>query len=697
MAGGFTSGFDPQIFDFAGHRIRKQELRLKERQLNKRRGEEAGKMKQSDVRESKIDPQFAEKFMPGQEELLRQLDAYAAKYANELNHKNTADDDIEGEFSDYHWSVYRNMERQILAFAKHTTEYVTEYKNYHDKVYEVDEFGNNTYNLDLIEQEKVLLTKEMVEEKMAKDDDGNIIENMDDYSWMWNAEGTAFDDGLGQQTALKNENGEYQYQTGPNGEQYLLGKDGKPLTAYELDGNNEVVQTKSGIYTFETIYNQDYNPLLTKFDAKGNIVYGEEGSEVAFYNKWSKDFTKLDEKKYSTNGLYEISVGLKKFDILRDEAVGGTNSYITAEAMNGMWDQAFSVSSWNPNASEGKGDWQNDYGTIASLQVADMILQEQGNLKPSQGAKDEIVRKIKLGNRPDPNNPDKLLGELPEELKRSSEYAPGKKLETYQDYMTEMILEQWKSRHASVDIKNPTPTGIDNKNLSWDWDAAGTLNTKIELIDGSSSINAMGGIHTVSKDLPNIDRPWKPTDINNLNDYNDAGFQAFDPKLTKILQKGAAQGEISAGTMGYRVIDKRKVQLMSNTQWDKQSNSFVFSNEEDANNAMVVFGFDGYWKAKNPEDVRELYSGDAEGNLSNEDRVWIDNIMRNNKGIPGFFPINSSLLSTDELKPYKEGFDKMKDIKKVIIENGQRREIAMSDDSMINDDFVFPGSETMMA
>ena len=65
-------------------------------------------------------------------------------------------------------------------------------------------------------------------------------------------------------------------------------------------------------------------------------------------------------------------------------------------------------------------------------------------------------------------------------------------------------------------------------------------------------------------------------------------------------------------------------------------------------------------------------------------------------GIEPIF-INSSLLSTDELKPYKEGFDKMKDIKKVIIENGQRREIAMSDDSMINDDFVYPGSETMMA
>ena len=119
--------------------------------------------------------------------------------------------------------------------------------------------------------------------------------------------------------------------------------------------------------------------------------------------------------------------------------------------------------------------------------------------------------------------------------------------------------------------------------------------------------------------LGSVDFPDLNTDINNLNDYNDAGFQAFDPKLTKILQEGAAQGEISAGTMGYRVIDKRTGQLMSNTQWDKQSNSFVFSNEEDADNAMVVFGFDGYWKAKNPEDVRELYSGDAEGNLSNED------------------------------------------------------------------------------
>ena len=699
VSGAFTSGFDPKIFDFAGHRLRKKELRLKERQINKKQGKEGEQMKQSAVRQSQIDPKFQEKFMPGQEELMRQLDAYAAKYANELNHKNTATDDIEGEFSHYHWSVYRNMERQIMDFADHTTGYVTDYKAYHDKVYEVDEFENNTYNLDLVEQEEVLLTKEMVESKMGRDDDGNIIESMDDYSWMWNAEGTAYDDGMGQQTALKNEDGEYQYELGPNGEQYLLGEDGKPLTAYELDGNNEVVQAKHDKprYKFESIYNQEYNPKLLRFDIKGNIVYGEEGSEIPFYEQWSRDFTKLDKKKYSTNGLYEISKGLT-FDIIRDEAVGGTNSYITPEAMNGLWDQAFNVSSWNPNALEGKGDWQTKFGTIASKQVMEMILAEQGNLNPSDGAKAEIIRKIQLGNSPNPENPEELLGELPEELKRASKYAPGKTLETYQDYMTEMVLEQWKARHASVDIKNPTLTGVENKSLEFDWTNAGVQSTVINIgAEGDTTNNDMGGVNSLDRDV-NIDRPWKPTDINQINDHNDVGFQAFDPTMTKILQKGGAQGEIMAGTMGHRAIDKRTGQLMHNATWDKATGSFIFANQEDADNAMIVFGFDGYWKARNPDDIRKLYTGDNEGNLDNWESITIEEILANDKGIPGFFPINTSTLSTQELKIYQEGIDRSKDIKKVIIEDGQRKEIAMGDDSIINEEWGFPGAdETMMA
>mgnify|MGYP003115160944 CR=1 FL=1 len=690
--GGFTSGFNPNIFDFAGHRLKKQELRLRERQINQRQGKEGDEMKQSAVRKADIDPTFAEKFMPGQEELFRQLDAFAARYANELNHKNTATDDIEGEFDETLNSIYENMIRQVGHFANHTSGYVTDYKAFHDKVYELDQHLNPIYNRDILEQDDVLLTKEMVEEKMGKDNDGRIIENMDDYSWMWNAEGTAYDDGAGQQTALK-VNGEYQYETGPNGEQYLLGTDGKPLVAYGLNDKNELIKAESGNYKFESIYNQEYNPLLLKFNAKGNIVYGEEGNQVAFHDYWSRDFAKLDKNKYSTNGVLEISKGLQ-FDLIRDEAFGGTNSEITPEAMNNLWDQAYQNSLWNPNQLDEqgnrKGGWVSEYGTIAARMVADEILKQQGNLKPTEGARNEAIRKIQLGYSKDGDG--NFLGELPESLKGSSEYAPGRKIETYQDYMNEMILAQWKSRHASVDIKTPTPTGIDNKNLSWDWNSAGVLNTNIELIDGTTTVNAMGGIHTVSKDLPNIDRPWKPTDINILNDYNDVGFQAFDPKMTKILQQGAAQGEISAGTMGYRIIDKTTGQLMSNTKFDKATNSFIFADENSAENAMIVFGFDGFWKAKDPEDVRELYTGDNEGNLNNEERVWLDNIMENSKGIPGFFPINSSLLSTDELKPYKGGFDRLKTIKKVIIENGQRKEIAMVEDSIIDGEWNFPGS-----
>ena len=76
-----------------------------------------------------------------------------------------------------------------------------------------------------------------------------------------------------------------------------------------------------------------------KFDAKGNIVYGEEGSEVAFHDYWSRDFTQLDKEKYSTNGIIKISEGLK-FEGAYQTIEGGTNQEITAEAMNSLWDQA---------------------------------------------------------------------------------------------------------------------------------------------------------------------------------------------------------------------------------------------------------------------------------------------------------------------------------------------------------------------
>lgn len=687
--GGFTSGFNPNIFDFAGHRLKKQELRLKERALEKKQGKEGDEMKQSAVRKADIDPTFAEKFMPGQEELFRQLDVFATTYANELNHKNTATDDIEGQFDPNINAIYENMKRQIGHFANHTSGYVTDYKAFYDKVYDVDEFGGNTYNIDLLEQDDVLLTKEMVEEKMGKNNDGNIIENMDDYSWMWNAEGTANDDGAGQQTALK-VNGEYQYETGPNGEQYLLGSDGKPLVAYGLDDRNQVVKAKSGKYKFESIYNQEYNPLLLKFDAKGNIVYGEEGNQVAFHDYWSRDFAQLDKEKYSTNGVVKISEGLK-FEGAYQPIEGGTNQYITAEAMNSLWDQANENSRWNRTLNQGKGGWMTNYGNIASRMVAEEILKQQGNLNPSPEALDEVVRLIKLGDSQDPNDTEKLLGELPESLKGSSKYAPGKKIETYQDYMNEMILAQWKSRHTSYKIK-PASTVTQTGSTIWDWNNA-TSDT-LEFRTGYDSTtneyttanNDIGGQLTLTKDLKNKERAWQKTDINNLNSQNDIGFIAYDNTMTQILQKGGVQGNLSAGKMGYRVIDKRTGELMANTSWDKATNSFIFADAESAENGLVVFGVEGYWKPKNDNDVRKLYIGDDWKSET------IDQILNSDDGVAGFFPVNNSLFSSEELKSYQGGLDNLKKIKKVVIEDGNRKEIAMGEDNIIDGEWNFPGS-----
>tara|TARA_R100000329_G_scaffold64805_1_gene57494 strand:- start:7328 stop:9388 length:2061 start_codon:yes stop_codon:yes gene_type:complete len=683
--GGFTSGFNPKIFDFAGHRLRKQELRLKERQLNLKEGKQGDQMRQSAVRESKIDPKFAEKFLPGQEELLRQLDQYAATYANELNHKNTATDDIEGQFDPDIYSVYRNMERQIMLFAEHSVQYVNEYKSQHGKVRELDVNGNPVYNLDVLEQDPVYLTKEMVERNMGDN------ENMDDYSWMWNAGGTAHDDGAGQQTALK-ENGEYKYMDGPGGEKFLLGEDGNRLIAYELDANNKVVQSQSGKYAFETRFNEEYNPLFTKFDAKGNIVYGESGSEIAFYDYWSKEFDILDKKKYSTNGIDEISNGLK-FNILYDETGSGANGYLTSEAMNGLWNQAERASMWDRSMADGKGSWSNNFAEFASRQAAEQLLIDLNGVQPSPEAITEAQRKIKLGILR--GDDDELLGELPEDLKKSSAHAPGKQLETYQDYMTEMILDHWKSRHASIDIRKPQ--GIVNKETLFDNPNASSTETVIELSGGGTAVNTIAFEHAVSKDLTNLDRPWKPISMDGdnvaeINNSTDVAFQSFDPIMTGILQRGAAQGTINAGKTGFRVIDKRTGKLMNNVKFDKSKNSFMFADAESAQNGIVVFGFDGYWKAKNPNQVRALISGDTEGNLNNEDKVYLNKILDNEDGIEGFFPINQNLLSVGELKLYKEQIEFGETIKKVYIENGERKEFAfMSDD--INDGWNgFPGS-----
>ena len=694
--GGFTSGFSPKIFDFAGHRLRKRELALKERALDLKEGKtKAAKdeeMKQSPVPVRQINPQFADKFKPGQEELLRQIDAYAAANANELNHKNTSTDNIEGEFNPEKWSTYQNMLNNLQNFAQHSNDYVTNYSNYFDQVYELDEFDNNVYNLDMVSQDPVFLTREMLTKNMGEG------ETEDDYTWMWNADGSANTDGEGQQTAAKNSDGNYVWEQSDDGQEYLIGENGERLTAYSqsiIDGS--IKQTPSGIYTFERIFNEEYNSDLLKFDSTGNIVYGDEGSEIPYYQQWDKNFTKLDKHKYSTDGIWEIANGLVYSSSPLDEITGSYNQYLTSGSMDDMRRQlqgtpgeSDGVAVWNTTTN----DWNSQYGNIASRMVAESILKEQGNSNPTSTQIDNVVEKIKSGEK----------SMLPENMQKSSKYGSKPKIETYEDYFVNKILERWETKHPDINIAPPRATGPGSLGSDIDWNTTLVQPKQIQIGPNEFAVNDAANVSAVPKDFKIKPRDWQTTrrdaDGNvTINSYQDVGFVAFDPDLTAVLQKGGSKGDLTATQFSHRAIDKRTGQLMLNAEYDAQGGRFIFASEEDAKNAIIVAGFEGYWKPKDPDAIRNNITYDDEGLLTEEHKdADLFELLKNKKGIEGFFPLNPGTLSGDQLKGLPTKYiDKATEIKKIIkTDGGEIREFAMNDqgDSIIQDtEWAFPGSE----
>ena len=700
MSGGFTRGFNPKIFDFAGHNIKKRELKLKERALDIREGKTkaAQEMKQSAVPKLTKNPQFADKFKPGQEELLRQIDAYAAKHANELNHKNTATDNIEGEFDSAIWSTYQNMVNNLENFATHTTEYVTNYNAYYDKVTAEDEFFNPAYNLDMVAQDPVYLTEAMVTESMGQG------ETMDDYSWMWNADGSANTDGEGQQTAAKDDNGDYIYEEGPDGQRYLLDENGQKLTAYgqdPLDGS--IKQVKSGVYTFERIYNEEYNPGLLSYDVKGNIVYGEEGDQMAYYKKWDKNFAKIDKHKYPTDGQWEIANGLVYSTSPLDEVVGGRNKYITIEAQDDMRNQlqgdpgdSSGVAVWN-SAVGSNGGWNNEHGTIAARMTAETILKSQGNLNPTPEALDAIVEKIKDGDQ----------SMLPKRLQGTSKFGSKPKIETYEDYYIEQILNRWHTKHRDIDIAPPVSTGPGSLGTDIDWAKTLTLPKQIQTGPNEFAINDAANVSSVPKDFKVKPRDWQTTNRDSggnvvINSDKDIGFISFDPDLTSILEKGGSKGDLTATQFSHRAIDKRTGQLMLGAEYDATNGRMVFRSEEDAQNAIIVAGFEGYWKPKDPDAIRNNIEFTDENLIPEEYKDKdINELLKSKKGIEGFFPLNLGVLSSDQMIGLPQKYiDKAPQIKKVVVKDGEVKEFAMNDqgDSIIQDTgWNFPGSETLMA
>ena len=718
--GGFTSGIDINVFDFVGHRLKKEELKLRKQALKAKKDniKDALEMKQSPVRESKIDPNFADKFKPGQEELLRQLDAYAAKYANELNHKNTTTDNIEGAFSQYHWSVYRNMERQIEDFAEHSVNYVTDYGQYFSLVNQKDEdTGGYVYNRDMVAQDDVFLTEDMIELGEG--------ETIGDYSWMWNANGDV--DPAAKQTAMKDVNGDYVFQEAEDGRKFLLGEDGNRLTAYGKTDNGNVEKTKSGIFTFERIYNEDYNPELLGFDEKGNIMYGEEVNRMSFIDKWDRDLlnqSKIEKNQYSVDALWKIGEGLKyPTSALLDERPGSRNKYLTIEAQDKMREQLMGkpnlpgISGWNSSGDGGKGSWNSKvYGDLATHMFAGMVLKDNGNISPDDDAYLDIQNAIKFGSAKDVNG--EYKGKLPEGLvdgdgnpfSYTSKYGSKPKIETYADYFNETILDRYFIQHPHINIAPPSPTEGPLGSGGVVWNDLRTKSLKIKIGENQTANNDAAYSMAIEKKFINMPRPWLATNTNDsneveINDVNDLGFISFNPGLTEILELGKSQGDITSGEMQIRAVDKRTGQLMLNATFDDQNGRFIFASEDDAKNAIIVAGLEGYWKPKDPDAITknidyfiEDESGESVVNPKYKN-VPLHQLLKDKKGIEGFFPISKNLLTGKQIKGNPQEFiNKAKTIKKVVTKDGEIKEFAMNeDDSIIQDTaFGFPGADTMM-
>ena len=688
--GGFTQGFKPNVYDFAGMRLKKKELALKERALDARIGKEEPGMKSSPTPVSKIDPKYADKFKPGTEELMKKLNQFAFDNADALNPKNTDTDELRGVYDPAKMSIYRNMEMEIMNFAAHGKAYVTAYKAYDDKVKKKDEYLNNAYNIDLIPQDAVYLTESMVKDNMGDS------ETASDYSWLWNGGGTAFDDGMGQQTPMMKD-GEYVYEQGADGQRYLLGEDGQKLISYSKDANGVIDKSKSGIYTYERIYNQDYTDGLLDFNGKGNIVYGEEGNKQSYIDVWSKDFLKLDEHKYSTNGFWEIGKGLTDFDLIRDEVGGGRNQYMTNESVNSMWAQAEAVSEFNNSTNQ----WNNESSLIAAKMTAEEIAIKLGNTNPTKEYLQDIVNKIMLGN--ERNNEGELINpgaQLPDSLKGVYEHGSDLKIDTYSDFMTSKIIDTWKARHASVDIrpKSENLQGVVQGPYALDYNNADSRNTEIKYKDSTGN-NTASGIHILNKPIKNVPVPWQGVKFDGdgnavINSASDVGFMSFNNNLTSILQKGGSTGSLTSGQNSHRVVDKRTGQLMDGATWDKANQQYVFNSQEDAENGLIVAGLEGFWKPDDANKIRELYETNDDDLIIQADRMTIDQILESEKGIEGFFPLNQSTLSVDQLKYYQGVIDKSKTIKKVIKKGDEFVEFAMNDDGEIIDEpFVMPGSQ----
>lgn len=577
-----------QLPDIAKNRLAYKEFGLKRRRLEleeqlaqqKLNQGKGGVSKPTKPEISKIKPNFNEKFQPLHDSIMNQIDSYYFQYADELNPNNTADDNIPGVFNPQRARYISNFENSALSFAQHSNDWTTQANNMFSAMTELDEKGNPKLDLSLFEQHPVYLSVDRVNERISGIS-GYVGIDDPQVKSLWN--GNPENGGKTQSLVLK-EGGD------PNDINDYLSKDG-----YFIDNNgNRIIEhgaygkpAQSNQYLISDVFNQTIDPSFLGVDNNGNITYKGQ----YYYDYFDKKM--WDQGKYirkeQTNYIQDFAEKIKYTGLLEVDPTQPNRKIVTSKTFNNLRTQIIDGFKWDQNLNQGKGSWSSETSQQIAEQIARISLEMQGISNPSKGRVEDEYFKI-MRNDELPGGKNGLI--------RTSQYD-GYELKTYNDLVSELILEQFNGYKNFEQFNSSASTDAASKRNSSDWsdmmDNVSDMAFDTYNILGNQIKTGYGGAPpqaVVSKIKANqtwqLHQPIPDGDVSDQT-YMNTGFITGSPEISSAIT--GRVGNFKQGNQVSLVAINRETGELMLGKWDKANQKFAVSNQytkEQASKCIVV-------------------------------------------------------------------------------------------------------------
>ena len=655
MSGAFIKGFQPQFYDLLGHNHKKDLLALQRDRLSLTKAAKEKEMRDSGVREATYKKPVNDKFRKGYDALVKEAQVYAKVNANALNRENTATDNINGEYNPEIFAVWQNMVRNIEDFSAHGEKYVAAYTDFQAKHKKSSKYDQDQLVLDDsdVQRDNVYVTKEMMVNRLEENYEGRSYTDLTNdekerFSSLWyghDKENTDY-----YQSAQTGEGGVFEY----NDQGQLLNSNGGLVRGFERVGergnNPGRIKPIEGGFTYERIFNEEYNNDNMKFDPDGNLLY----NDVSFVDHWDMDYFADNLLKDKDTEIDAISMFADKltFDQLLDiQTADDSTEFLTDGAINGLRKQALRFTQTGSNNL-----FLDEKGVPASRQVAIDILRRQGIEDPSKEEIQRISEAIKKGN-----TEGGLISEDDGDFKYLYGDKKGQKIEHFSDLMAEQILENYMTGHAQKDSHyNYSQTTSVGTQYTYSNDAA-TSNLINIPINGDKN-HVYSSTVTNQQTLGNKSKISRPSvyyghdfgDNNQLDDLSEIGMITNSTWSNDAL-KGVS-GKMETGNAGTIAIDKNTGAILAVSSGD--NDHFVFNNIEDAKNAIIVPVVIGSWIPKNPGALESdmitnvtkngVTVDDGSGGQRPINTNDIGSILNDDKSIDVYYPLNSQVLQGSE-------------------------------------------------